>query len=76
MTCGMKVPRSPQAPAHSLISRRCGGYTIAVEALGRAENFDPQLDPIVRVEATRLRRTLARYYANGGKAIRPPPAGC
>ena len=48
-------------------SDRIKGYTIAVEALGRAENFDPQLDPIVRVEAMRLRRALARYYANGGK---------
>ena len=48
-------------------SDRIKGYTIAVEALGRAENFDPQADPIVRVEAMRLRRALARYYANGGK---------
>lgn len=45
---------------------RLKGYTIAVEALGRAENFDPQTDPIVRVEAIRLRRAIARYYANGG----------
>lgn len=37
-------------------------YTIAVEALGRGSNFDPQNDPIVRVEAGRLRRALARYY--------------
>src|SRR5262245_47349892 len=48
-------------------SDRIKGYTIAVEALGRAEDFDPQADPIVRVEAMRLRRALARYYANGGK---------
>ena len=46
---------------------RIKGYTIAVEALGRADNFDPQSDPIVRVEAMRLRRALARYYDNGGK---------
>src|SRR5258708_31182618 len=46
---------------------RIKGYTIAVEALGRAENFDPQADPIVRVEAMRLRRALGRYYANGGR---------
>ena len=46
---------------------RIKGYTIAVEALGRADDFDPQTDPIVRVEAMRLRRALARYYANGGK---------
>jgi tetratricopeptide (TPR) repeat protein len=48
-------------------SDRIKGYTIAVEALGRAEDFDPQADPIVRVEAMRLRRALARYYENGGK---------
>src|SRR6187401_453211 len=46
---------------------RIKGYTIAVEALGRAADFDPQADPIVRVEAMRLRRALNRYYANGGK---------
>src|ERR1044072_3673698 len=48
-------------------SERIKGYTIAVEALGRADDFDPQADPIVRVEAMRLRRALARYYDNGGK---------
>ncbi|WP_127088370.1 hypothetical protein [Aquabacter cavernae] len=42
------------------------GYTIAVEALGRPTSFDPQSDPIVRVEATRLRRALERYYASAG----------
>jgi Tfp pilus assembly protein PilF len=45
---------------------RIKGYTIAVEALGRQQDFDPQIDPIVRVEATRLRRTLERYYAGPG----------
>ncbi|HSI41970.1 MAG TPA: hypothetical protein VLA00_15610 [Xanthobacteraceae bacterium] len=44
------------------------GYTIAVEALGRDASFDPQIDPIVRVEATRLRRALERYYAGAGAA--------
>lgn len=42
------------------------GYTIAVEALGRSPDFDPQADPIVRVEAGRLRKALAHYYANEG----------
>lgn len=42
------------------------GYTIAVEALGRPSSFDPQSDPIVRVEATRLRRALERYYGSAG----------
>ena len=35
---------------------RLKGYTI----------FDPQIDPIVRVEATRLRRALERYYVGPG----------
>jgi hypothetical protein len=46
---------------------RIKGYTIAVEALGRGDDFDPQDDPIVRVEAMRLRRALQRYYASGGR---------
>src|ERR1043165_6825355 len=45
---------------------RIKGYSIAVEALGRGDDFNPQHDPIVRVEAMRLRRALQRYYANGG----------
>ncbi|MDP3407092.1 hypothetical protein [Bosea sp. (in: a-proteobacteria)] len=44
------------------------GYTIAVEAFGRSADFDPQSDPIVRVEAGRLRRALAQYYAGEGIA--------
>ncbi|MES0880207.1 hypothetical protein [Roseibium sp. SCP14] len=42
------------------------GYTIAVEALGRSEDFNPVTDPIVRVEAARLRRRLDTYYAGSG----------
>src|ERR1044072_1504726 len=45
---------------------RLKGYTIGVEVLRRDTNFDPQIDPIVRVEATRLRRALERYYAGPG----------
>lgn len=41
-------------------------YTIGVEALGRSESFDPQSDPIVRVEARRLRRALDAYYSGPG----------
>lgn len=44
------------------------GYTIAVEALGRDASFDPVSDPIVRVEAARLRRRLEKYYAGSGAA--------
>jgi hypothetical protein len=45
---------------------RLKGYTIAVEALGRGVDFDPQADPIVRVEAGRLRRRLEHYFAGEG----------
>ena len=46
---------------------RIKAYTIAVKALGRGSDFDPQADPIVRVEAGRLRTALARYYADAGR---------
>jgi tetratricopeptide (TPR) repeat protein len=42
-------------------------YTIAVEALDRGGNFNPESDPIVRVEAGRLRRALTRYYTEAGR---------
>jgi len=45
---------------------RIKAYTIGVEVLRRDTKFDPQIDPIVRVEATRLRRTIDRYYAGPG----------
>ncbi len=45
---------------------RLKAYTIAVEALGRDVNFDPQADPIIRVEAVRMRHALARYYSGSG----------
>lgn len=43
------------------------GYTIAVEALGRDESFDPNSQSIVRTEAARLRNELARYYEGPGR---------
>jgi tetratricopeptide (TPR) repeat protein len=42
-------------------------YTIATQALRRDGDFDPQTNAIVRVEAGRLRRALARYYAQDGR---------
>ena len=41
-------------------------YTIAVDALGRSEDFDPQSAPSVRVLAGRLRTSLAEYYSDEG----------
>lgn len=45
---------------------RLKGYTIGVQALGRDKSFDPNSDPIVRVEARRLRQALKTYYAKEG----------
>lgn len=42
-------------------------YTIAVDVFGRASSFDPSTDPIVRIEATRLRAALTRYYESQGQ---------
>jgi adenylate cyclase len=41
---------------------RIKAYAVATEAFGRAPAFDAQNDPIVRIEASRLRRALERYY--------------
>jgi hypothetical protein len=48
-------------------ANRIKGYSIAVGALGRSDTFNPQTDPIVRVEASRLRRALDRYYTGPGR---------
>ena len=42
------------------------GYTIGVDALGRPDDFDPQVDPSVRVMAGRLRQALENYNRETG----------
>jgi len=37
-------------------------YNIAVQALGRGEDFDPSQDSVVRVEVSRLRKRLQQFY--------------
>jgi hypothetical protein len=70
--------RSPQLIAflRFVVEATLGGkaeyiksYTIGVEAFGRGESFDPQVDPIVRVEAARIRRALASYFAREGAGL-------
>jgi hypothetical protein len=70
--------RSPQLVAflRFVVELALGGkaeyiksYTIGVEAFGRGECFDPQIDPIVRVEAARIRRALASYFAGEGAGL-------
>jgi TolB-like protein len=45
---------------------RIKAYSVAVEVFGRDASFDPQNDPIVRVQAGHLRRVLERYYQGPG----------
>ncbi|QQP91608.1 hypothetical protein IGS68_10525 [Skermanella sp. TT6] len=47
---------------------RIKAYAIAVSVLGRDESFDPQADPVVRIEAGHLRRRLEHYYLTDGSA--------
>ena len=41
-------------------------YQIATEVFGRSDDFDPQLDSMVRVQAGRLRAKLGEYYGANG----------
>jgi TolB-like protein len=45
---------------------RIKAFSVAVAAFDRDETFNPQTDPIVRIEAGRLRRCLERYYLVAG----------
>ena len=47
-------------------AHRLKGYTIALEVFGRPAGFDANLDPIVRIQAGRLRRALEHYYLVAG----------
>jgi hypothetical protein len=41
-------------------------YTIGVEAFGKPHDYDPQVDPAVRVAASKLRQRLETYYLKEG----------
>jgi adenylate cyclase len=58
---------------------RLKAYAIALSVFERDQSFDPQADPIVRIEAGRLRRALEHYYFTDG--VHDPvsitvPKGC
>src|ERR1041385_219731 len=42
-------------------------YVVGVEVFGKESSFDPRMDPIVRVQARRLRARLTRYYREEGR---------
>lgn len=46
---------------------RLKGYAIGLEVFDRPDDFDPQADTIVRVQAGQLRRRLDLYYAGDGR---------
>jgi len=41
-------------------------YTIGVDALGKPADYDPRLDPTVRVEVAKLRKRLTEHYQGAG----------
>jgi serine/threonine-protein kinase len=54
-------------------------FVVGVEVFGKDDSFDPRNDPIVRVQARRLRSQLTRYYREEGQeddlAIELPKGG-
>ena len=48
-------------------ANQINGTTIAQDILGAGVDFDPATNPIVRVQAGRLRKLLAKYYRDSGK---------
>ena len=42
-------------------------FLIGVEVFGKESSFDPRMDPLVRVQARRLRIRLERYYREEGQ---------
>ena len=45
---------------------RLKGYNVGLEVFDRPETFDPAVDPIVRIEAARVREKLREYYESRG----------
>ncbi|UXN75758.1 hypothetical protein N8D56_10815 [Devosia sp. A8/3-2] len=70
-----EIARSPQLAVFAayIVGRTLDGeqqaikaYSIVVDVFGRGAGFDPQADPIVRVQARRLRALLGAYYQGAG----------
>src|SRR5262249_51725750 len=47
-------------------ARRLKESVIGIEVFGRAPGYDPKIEPIVRIEARRLREKLQEYYEQQG----------
>jgi len=48
-------------------SEEIKGYTVATRVFGRREDFDQATDPIVSIQANKLRRAMEHYYLVSGK---------
>ena len=48
-------------------SNEIKGYTVATQVFGRGEDFNQAIDPIVSIQANKLRRALERYYLTAGR---------
>jgi len=48
------------------LAHQLKGYTIGIDVFSRGEGFDPGTDPLVRVQAGKLRKLLSLYYASEG----------
>jgi adenylate cyclase len=48
-------------------SHEIKGYTVATQVFGRGDEFNQATDPIVSIQANKLRRALERYYLVAGQ---------
>ena len=48
-------------------TERIKGFRVATEVFGRSSDFDQSTDPIVSIQASRLRLAINRYYETAGK---------
>jgi TolB-like protein len=48
-------------------SEEIKGYTVATEVFSRRKDFDQATDPIVSIQANKLRRALDLYYLSAGR---------
>lgn len=54
----------------SLAGQRVKGYEVGAKIFGRGPGFNATTDPIVRIEAGKLRRDLETYYLKSGRRDR------
>lgn len=49
------------------LAHQLKGYTIGIDVFDRGTGFDPGTDPLVRVQAGKLRKLLNQFYASEGR---------